>query len=97
MVSRDGLGQPAAPTPEPTGPAQPAAPTGGRRSDEAAPARLTRHRYDLVVFLLVLGAGAGLVLCGVAPESLATIAVAVSGLYAAWRGGGDRAQPPDAR
>ncbi|GAA2926125.1 hypothetical protein GCM10020221_22600 [Streptomyces thioluteus] len=46
--------------------------------------------WDLVVFLAVLGAGTVLVLCGVAPESLATIAVAVSGLYTVWRG----PQPP---
>ncbi|WP_328765564.1 MULTISPECIES: hypothetical protein [unclassified Streptomyces] len=43
---------------------------------------------DLIVFLAVLGTAMVLVLRGVAPESLATIAVAVSGLYAAWRGSG---------
>lgn len=49
---------------------------------------------DLVVFLAVLGTGTVLVLRGVAPESLATITVAVSGLYAAWRGNGGPPQPP---
>ncbi|MBH1933387.1 hypothetical protein I5Q34_03645 [Streptomyces sp. AV19] len=53
------------------------------------PQRNGRTR-DLVVFLAVLGTGTVLVLRGVAAESLATIAVAVSGLYAAWRG----PQPP---
>ncbi|MEU3962221.1 hypothetical protein AB0F42_20810 [Streptomyces buecherae] len=56
------------------------------------------HRVpDLIVFLAVLGTAVGLVLSGVAPESLATIAVAVSGLYAAWRGGGDRPRSPEGR
>ncbi|MFF9651395.1 hypothetical protein [Streptomyces sp. NPDC014622] len=51
---------------------------------------------DLVVFLAVLGTGTVLVLRGVAPESLAAIAVAVSGLYAAWRGNDRPPQPPAA-
>ncbi|MDX2828228.1 hypothetical protein Sipo8835_16180 [Streptomyces ipomoeae] len=49
---------------------------------------------DLVVFLAVLGTGTVLVLRGIAPESLATIAVAVSGLYAAWRGNGEPPRSP---
>ncbi|MFJ3516961.1 MULTISPECIES: hypothetical protein [unclassified Streptomyces] len=55
---------------------------------------------DLIVFLAVLGTATVLILRGVAPESLATIAVAVSGLYAAWRGsgtGGEPPQPPSTR
>ncbi|PJJ01995.1 hypothetical protein BX264_2319 [Streptomyces sp. 2333.5] len=54
----------------------------------------TKGLQDLVVFLAVLGSGTVLVLSGVAPESLAAIAVAVSGLYAAWRGNGGPPQPP---
>ncbi|MFD4997775.1 hypothetical protein [Streptomyces buecherae] len=84
-----------------------------QRTSRAPGARLTRparrtsrthrvlraHRvHDLIVFLAVLGTAVGLVLGGVAPESLATIAVAVSGLYAAWRGGGgDRSRSPEGR
>ncbi|MFF5719849.1 hypothetical protein [Streptomyces buecherae] len=80
-----------------------------RRTTRTASARPTRrtsrthrvpraHRaHDLVVFLAVLGTAVGLVLSGVAPESLATIAVAVSGLYAAWRGSGDRPRSPEGR
>lgn len=76
------------------------------RAPSARPARRTSrthrvlraHRaHDLIVFLAVLGTAVGLVLGGVAPESLATIAVAVSGLYAAWRGGGDRPRSPEGR
>ncbi|WEV26337.1 hypothetical protein OYE22_14880 [Streptomyces sp. 71268] len=77
-----------------------------RRASRAPGVRRTRrtshigraHRvHDLVVFLAVLGTAVGLVLSGVAPESLAAIAVAVSGLYAAWRGSGDRPRPPEGR
>lgn len=79
------------------------------RAPSARPARPARrtsrthrvlraHRaHDLIVFLAVLGTAVGLVLGGVAPQSLATIAVAVSGLYAAWRGGGDRPRSPEDR
>jgi hypothetical protein len=42
---------------------------------------------DLVAFIATLLTGTVLVCLGVAPESLATIAIALSGLYAAWRGG----------
>ncbi|MFE5808934.1 hypothetical protein [Streptomyces sp. NPDC056491] len=42
----------------------------------------------------MLGTATVLILRGVAPESLATIAVAVSGLYAAWRGSGTGGEPP---
>lgn len=57
----------------------------------------TKRIQDLVVFLAVLGTGTVLVLRGAAPESLATIAVTVSGLYAAWRGNGNPPQPPASR
>ncbi|GHA64429.1 hypothetical protein ACIQRS_08555 [Streptomyces termitum] len=48
---------------------------------------------DLVVFLAVLATAAALVLRGTDPATLTTVTVAVSGLYAAWRGPGrkDRA------
>ncbi|WP_037887338.1 hypothetical protein [Streptomyces sp. NRRL S-87] len=49
-----------------------------------------RRVQDLVVFLAVLGTSVALVLRGAAPESLAAVAVVVSGLYAAWRGDGGR-------
>jgi hypothetical protein len=42
---------------------------------------------DLVAFIAILVTGTVLVCLGVAPESLATIAIALSGLHAAWRGG----------
>ncbi|MEU2657691.1 hypothetical protein ABZ615_20485 [Streptomyces sp. NPDC007325] len=48
----------------------------------------TPRRLDVVVFLAVLGTAAGLVLRGTDPATLTTITVAVSGLYAAWRGQG---------
>ncbi|MFF8375263.1 hypothetical protein ACF07V_03880 [Streptomyces sp. NPDC015661] len=57
-------------------------------------AKNSKRVQDLVAFLAVLVTGAALVLRGVAPESLATIAVAVSGIYAAWRGNGGPPQPP---
>ncbi|MEV4433661.1 hypothetical protein [Streptomyces sp. NPDC049555] len=44
--------------------------------------------HDLIAFLAVLAAGVTLVCVGVPPQSLATIAIALSGLYATWRGGG---------
>ncbi len=53
--------------------------------------------HDLIVFLAVLGTGVGLVLSGVAPGSLAAIAASDPGLYAAWRGGGDRPRSPEGR
>ncbi|MFI1969413.1 hypothetical protein [Streptomyces cinnamoneus] len=46
-----------------------------------------RAVHDLIVFLAVLATGTVLVALGVAPQSLAAIAIALSGLYAAWRGG----------
>ncbi|MCX4808487.1 hypothetical protein ACFWWM_23585 [Streptomyces sp. NPDC058682] len=54
----------------------------------------TKRGQDLIIFLAVLATGAALVLRGTTPESLATIAVAVSSLYAAWRGGGPPPRPP---
>ncbi|MFI1031446.1 hypothetical protein [Streptomyces sp. NPDC020951] len=54
----------------------------------------TKDFQDLVVFLVVLGTGTVLILHGVPPGSLATIAVALSGLYAVWRGNGGPPQPP---
>ncbi|MFI9309979.1 hypothetical protein [Streptomyces triculaminicus] len=44
-----------------------------------------RRVHDLIVFLSVLLTGTVLVCRGVPPESLATIAIALSGLYATWR------------
>ncbi|GGR22640.1 hypothetical protein WEB32_15710 [Streptomyces netropsis] len=50
--------------------------------------RNSRQRiHDLIVFVAVLATGIVLVCLGVAPESLATVAIALSGLYASWRGG----------
>ncbi|MBP2403644.1 hypothetical protein SNS2_2621 [Streptomyces netropsis] len=43
--------------------------------------------HDLIVFVAVLATGIVLICLGVAPQSLATIAIALSGLYASWRGG----------
>ncbi|WP_420034430.1 hypothetical protein ACN2WE_19565 [Streptomyces sp. cg28] len=56
--------------------------------------RRTTGPQDLIVFLAVLAAGTALVLLGVAPESLAAVAVTVSGLYAAWRGHATPPPPP---
>ncbi|AJT66229.1 hypothetical protein [Streptomyces chattanoogensis] len=50
---------------------------------------------DLIGFLAVLATGIILIRMGVAPQSLATAAIALSGLYAAWRGhGNDRPGGP---
>ncbi|MFI1255982.1 hypothetical protein ACH4U6_19695 [Streptomyces netropsis] len=50
--------------------------------------RNSRQRiHDLIVFVAVLATGIVLICLGVAPESLATVAIALSGLYASWRGG----------
>lgn len=43
-----------------------------------------QRRADLVVFLAVLLTGVVLVLCGVRPETVSTIAIGLSTLYAAW-------------
>ncbi|MGK5450465.1 hypothetical protein [Streptomyces radiopugnans] len=43
-----------------------------------------RRRLDLIVFVSILTAGIVLVLIGVPADSLATITVALSGLYGAW-------------
>jgi cation transport ATPase len=42
------------------------------------------QRTNLIVFLAVLTTGVVLIAMGVLPESLATIAVGLSSLYAAW-------------
>ncbi|MFF8729795.1 hypothetical protein ACF073_25370 [Streptomyces sp. NPDC015171] len=46
-----------------------------------------RRRTDLVAFLAVLLTGVVLVLSGIAPEAVSTVAIGLSTLYAAWRGG----------
>jgi hypothetical protein len=46
--------------------------------------RTNRHDRDLVVYLSLLATATLLTLCGVPPSSLATIGVALSGLYRAW-------------
>ncbi|MGY3337974.1 hypothetical protein ACVW0K_004073 [Streptomyces filamentosus] len=51
----------------------------------------TPRALDPFVFLAVLGTAVLLVLRGTDPATLTTITVAVSGLYAAWRG---QAGPP---
>jgi EamA domain-containing membrane protein RarD len=43
------------------------------------------HHDDLFVFLAVLAAGIVLIALGVSPGSLSTVAIALSGLYGAYR------------
>lgn len=45
-----------------------------------------RRRLDLIVFLTILAAGTLLTVLGVSASSLATISVAMSGLYGTWTG-----------
>lgn len=45
-----------------------------------------RGRTDLVAFLAVLLTGVVLVLSGIPPEAVSTVAIGLSTLYAAWRG-----------
>ncbi|MBL1108096.1 hypothetical protein JK361_26485 [Streptomyces sp. 5-8] len=45
-----------------------------------------RGRTDLVAFLAVLLTGVILVLTGIPPEAVSTVAIGLSTLYAAWRG-----------
>jgi len=42
-------------------------------------------RLDLAALVVILLAGLGFVALGVQPESLAAVAVAVGGLFTAWR------------
>ncbi|QHC23328.1 hypothetical protein [Streptomyces sp. GS7] len=46
----------------------------------------TRRPLDLIVFMAVLATGVLLIALGVPASSLATISVALSGLYNAWTG-----------
>lgn len=46
----------------------------------------SRRRMDLIVFTAVLVTGVLLTAIGVSAKSLATISVALSGLYSAWTG-----------
>ncbi|MFF4838108.1 hypothetical protein [Streptomyces sp. NPDC001315] len=46
----------------------------------------TRSKLDLTVFITVLGAGALFLALGVSANALATVSVALSGLYGAWTG-----------
>ncbi|MER5472608.1 hypothetical protein [Streptomyces sp. NPDC002685] len=46
----------------------------------------TRSKLDLIVFIAVLGAGALFLALGVSANALATVCVALSGLYGAWTG-----------
>ncbi|MEW2809863.1 hypothetical protein AB0929_22570 [Streptomyces massasporeus] len=47
--------------------------------------RSARRRTDLVVFLAVLASGVVLVLSGIRPEAVSTVAIGLSTLYAAWQ------------
>ena len=47
--------------------------------------RSARRRTDLVVFLAVLVTGVVLVLSGIQPEAVSTVAIGLSTLYAAWQ------------
>ncbi|SFH16657.1 hypothetical protein [Streptomyces mirabilis] len=52
----------------------------------------TRSKLDLTVFITVLGAGALFLALGVSANALATVSVALSGLYGAWTGTRSTAQ-----
>jgi hypothetical protein len=61
--------------------------------------RSARRRTDLVVFLAVLATGVVLVLSGIQPEAVSTVAIGLSTLYAAWQRQegpprGEEARPP---
>ena len=45
-----------------------------------------RRRLDVIVFMAILAAGTLLTILGVSASSLATISVALSGLYGTWTG-----------
>ncbi|MFE5511247.1 hypothetical protein ACFQ9J_11620 [Streptomyces sp. NPDC056529] len=47
--------------------------------------RAPRRSTDFAAFLTVLLTGVVLVLCGVRPEAVSTIAIGLSSLYAAWQ------------
>jgi hypothetical protein len=55
------------------------------------------RRIDLIAFLAVLAAGLGLVLMGVQPEAVTTLAVGLSSLYSAWVGVGRGSDGPTDR
>ncbi|WP_432177087.1 hypothetical protein [Streptomyces sp. Tue6028] len=46
----------------------------------------TRSKLDLLALITVLGAGALFLALGVSANALATVSVALSGLYGAWTG-----------
>lgn len=52
----------------------------------------TRSKLDLTVFITVLVAGALFLALGVSANALATVSVALSGLYGAWTGTRSTAQ-----
>ncbi|MCX5166624.1 hypothetical protein [Streptomyces antibioticus] len=53
----------------------------------------SRNKLDLIVFIAVLGVGVLLLALGVSANSLATVSVALSGLYGAWTGTRPTAAP----
>ncbi|WP_406636584.1 hypothetical protein [Amycolatopsis sp. WGS_07] len=61
---------------------------GGRKADG-----MQRH-LDLIAFVAVLATGVLLTALGVTPESIALIAIALTGLYVAWRTGRPGQNPP---
>ncbi|MDO3070661.1 hypothetical protein [Mycobacteroides abscessus] len=50
---------------------------------------------NLIAFVAVLATGVALTALGVRPESLAPIAMALTGLYLAWRAGRSGQSPPN--
>lgn len=55
----------------------------------------SHNRLDSAVFIAILTAGVVLLLLGVPTNSLATVCVALSGLYGAWTGNRPAPRPPD--
>ncbi|GGV35507.1 hypothetical protein [Streptomyces spectabilis] len=56
-----------------------------------------RRRTDLAAFLAVLVTGVVLILCGVRAETVSTVAIGLSTLYAAWQRQEGTPRAPDAR
>ncbi|QDQ15400.1 hypothetical protein [Streptomyces spectabilis] len=56
-----------------------------------------RRRTDLAAFLAVLVTGVVLILCGVKAETVSTVAIGLSTLYAAWQRQEGAPRDPDAR
>ncbi|WP_037826382.1 hypothetical protein [Streptomyces sp. NRRL B-1347] len=56
-----------------------------------------RRRTDLAAFLAVLVTGVVLILCGVKAETVSTVAIGLSSLYAAWQRQDGAPRVPDAR